>query len=317
MGFIENGFGYDVSLFFQSIRVDFISKFLLIFNYIGTEFFFIALLPIIYWCSEKKFAKRLSLIFLFNVWSNSFLKSWWKRPRPYNVSVAGKSQVNPAFDFLKLNSYGLPSGHTMSATSFFGYIFMKAKKNWLKVLSAVIIVIMPLSRLYHGVHYIQDVVVGFLLATISLILFDYFDKRVSKSLKNISLFKVIIIAFVLVIFSVVLSIVLNFNEHGVKDMVSISALLFGGVFGLYLDSKYLDFKHSKIWWKHILVVLIGFVGIAAFYIGLKFLFSFADGLNFWFVQFLRFVRYTLIAFWILYFAPLLFVKLGLMEKGLK
>jgi membrane-associated phospholipid phosphatase len=85
---------------------------------------------------------------------NRLLKYAFHRPRPF-------------FDdpLLKLTSYSFPSGHTMTATVLYGVLaayFFAATTDWrrrvLIVFSAsFLILLVGLSRMYLGAHYLSDV----------------------------------------------------------------------------------------------------------------------------------------------------------------
>jgi undecaprenyl-diphosphatase len=109
---------------------------------------------------------RAALFFIINIlgiWGiNSLLKELFKRTRP-----PGKWLVNAA-------GYSFPSGHAMIYMGFslllIYYIiifFTKGKERW--ILSAVILtlaVLVGLSRIYLGVHYLSDVLTGWSIAAL-------------------------------------------------------------------------------------------------------------------------------------------------------
>ncbi|TVV30267.1 phosphatase PAP2 family protein [Weissella cibaria] len=75
------------------------------------------------------------------------------------------------------HGYSFPSGHSINAMAFYGallvLIWLYARKQWVKgvatiVLVAVIILI-PISRVYLGVHYPSDVLAGLLLGLATML----------------------------------------------------------------------------------------------------------------------------------------------------
>jgi len=70
-----------------------------------------------------------------------------------------------------MKSFGLPSGHTSSALALWGAIFLIFKNRWARIIAILCVVFIPLSRLYLGRHFLADVLAGFLLGLIVLILF--------------------------------------------------------------------------------------------------------------------------------------------------
>ena len=77
------------------------------------------------------------------------------------------------------NSYSFPSGHSMMSMIFYGliiYYIMKYMKNkrlkniFVPLLSAIIFLI-GISRIYLGVHYATDVLCGWIIGLVYLIIF--------------------------------------------------------------------------------------------------------------------------------------------------
>lgn len=99
--------------------------------------------------------------------SNQILKFIFQRPRPIG------------FRLIEIDGFSFPSGHAMGSTAFYGlliYLSYKLIKNkTLKIISIVlntlIIIGIGISRIYLGVHYCSDVVVGISLTIIYLIIF--------------------------------------------------------------------------------------------------------------------------------------------------
>jgi undecaprenyl-diphosphatase len=99
---------------------------------------------------------------------NTLVKVSVHRPRP------GADLVNV---FQVLNSYSFPSGHVMFYTAFFGFLlflsFTLLKRTWLRYLiNTILIVLIALvgvSRMYLGEHWASDVLGGYLLGSLVLI----------------------------------------------------------------------------------------------------------------------------------------------------
>lgn len=119
-------------------------------------------------------ALPVSLSAVIAALSNFLLKLVFVRERPDVLRLVDES------------SYSFPSGHAMINMSFYTMIILLTwkyikNKTW-KYLISFVCVIMPLligfSRIYLGVHYATDVIVGWLLGFIAaLIIFTIINKQ--------------------------------------------------------------------------------------------------------------------------------------------
>lgn len=130
-----------------------------------------------------KFAIPLSITIIISSLTNILLKEIFARERPDILRLVNES------------SYSFPSGHAM--TNFALYmmailltnVYIKNKKIKLSLLGlfTLLPIIIGISRIYLGVHYLGDVIGGFLLGTtISILVFIYW-KKVYINKKNESI----------------------------------------------------------------------------------------------------------------------------------
>lgn len=104
---------------------------------------------------------------------NLGLKQMYARPRPAVITA-----------LVSETGFSFPSGHSMSAASFYGFIIYLIFQSDLKPAvkrsaSAAIMTLIGLigfSRIYLGVHYLSDVAGGFLVSIVYLIVFTAFVK---------------------------------------------------------------------------------------------------------------------------------------------
>ena len=100
----------------------------------------------------------------------------------YIVSIIFKNIIMRERPMLSLiekpSDFSFPSGHTMCSVAFYGfivYLLLKNIKNyflkWLIVfVFSMLVIFIGISRIYLNVHYFTDVIGGFILGSICLLM---------------------------------------------------------------------------------------------------------------------------------------------------
>ena len=105
-------------------------------------------------------------------------KTLWNQPRPELV-IPG---IHAIFR-LKFNSF--PSGHAAMACVFAG-IMMYREKTWLRVFWVLFVVLISYQRIYVGVHFPLDVLVGLAIGFLSTyIILAFWKKRLDAKINEI------------------------------------------------------------------------------------------------------------------------------------
>ena len=121
---------------------------------------------------NRSIGKRIILNLGTSALINYIIKLLLQRPRPIGNRIIEES------------GYSFPSGHSMVSMAFYGYliylIITNVKNTYIKILLTIILSILILcvgiSRVYLGVHYASDVLAGFLVGIIYLIVFVHVTK---------------------------------------------------------------------------------------------------------------------------------------------
>ena len=137
----------------------------------GNEMFYLVFFPLVYWCVDRRVGARLIILFLLSSSTNAVAKQLAGQPRPFEYDPTVQ-RLWPA------GGKGFPSGHTQSAVVIWGYLACQFRKTWFRVVCGSLIVLIPLSRVYLGVHFPTDLLGGYLLGAALLALYLRFQPAV-------------------------------------------------------------------------------------------------------------------------------------------
>lgn len=298
---IETGWGLEIILWFQAWRTPLIETVGVIFHYLGSEQFYLVILPLIYWCVDAAFGRRLALFFLLASWSNSWLKSLLRRPRPAHVSEAVKPVAEEA-------GYGPPSGHAQNAAALWGAIAYRVRRPWVTIAVIAYVLLVMLSRMIIGVHYLHDVLLGAPIGALLVGVYAWSEPRLSRWLTTQKLLAQI--GLVLLTTGVLLgisAITLATPDTMASAGTPLGAFMGMGI-GFALEARYVRFRADGVWWKRVVRFVIGIAGVIALWQGLSIAFEGLDP-----TLLFRLARYGLVGLWGAFVAPWIFIRVGLAE----
>ncbi|MBB4930914.1 membrane-associated phospholipid phosphatase [Lipingzhangella halophila] len=122
-------------------------------SFLGSKGLFLLLLPLLFWCVHAGVGARVFLMLMGSSVVNGLLKAIVVGARPYWLHPVVTSMSPEA-------TFGMPSGHTQSAVAVWGYLAAKIRRRWIWPAAATVIVLVALSRVYLGAHFLTDVVAG-------------------------------------------------------------------------------------------------------------------------------------------------------------
>jgi glycerophosphoryl diester phosphodiesterase len=129
---------------------------------LGYTEFFLVMLPLGFWLWDKATFTRLAMLIGLMGLSNTFLKDLFQDPRP-PLAFALDSRVG--------DSFGLPSGHAQIATAMWLWLAYEIRRTWAWAAAVLIAVGVGASRIYLGVHDMEDVLAGTLLGLASFVIY--------------------------------------------------------------------------------------------------------------------------------------------------
>jgi undecaprenyl-diphosphatase len=166
--FFLNNFDQQTALLFLAHRSEWGVAVFTVISFLGNWQFLVpvmlATLLILFVKNKKKFIIPFSLVVIGAEIITFLGKILFYRPRPlYAVFTE--------------TDFSFPSGHATIAVAFYGYLayilvkLLKNRYNWpITVITVLIIILIGFSRLYLGVHYVSDVLAGYLVGSLSLII---------------------------------------------------------------------------------------------------------------------------------------------------
>lgn len=157
--------------FIEKLRNDKLTTFMKLATKLSNpEVMFVIAFISIFFCTKLIKNKKLSLGIILNLAGitiiNQILKFIFRRERPIGYRL------------IEMSGYSFPSGHAMVSLAFYGlliYITKRLVKNkYLKILLIIlniaIIILIGVSRIYLGVHYLSDVLTGYSISIIYLLI---------------------------------------------------------------------------------------------------------------------------------------------------
>mgnify|MGYP003934211669 CR=1 FL=1 len=306
MSGIELGIGTNIVAWFQGWGVPIVSYILYPFHYIGGEYGYLVLLPIVYWAISKEDGKRLMILALGSALIGQYLKFIFRRPRPFQVSP---DRVTAVFEE---TGFGVPSGHTLLGTVVAGYAWYRFPRAWVRVVAVAFALLMGISRMVHGVHFPQDVLAGAVLGLALIAVFWWLDTSYSQAMAAWPLGRKLLLTLIISAVAFVLALVVEHDYEERKAMLSIVGAILGGLSGFALETRFVRFSTGGKIWIRIVRTLVGLVITLGIFVGLDALYDVVTGGSTGLGALILYViRYGLVSFFVALGAPALYVRLKL------
>lgn len=288
-------------------------------SFLGRTEFYLVFIPFIYWALDASLGLRMLLMLVSVNFTNSTVKVLLHQPRPYWLGEVKALSDEP--------TYGLPSSHASDSLGFWGYLAYRMKKDWLNWLVAAIVVLVGISRLYLGMHFIHDVLLGWIVGAAVLLTFTRYEGKVAGWLNKRSLASNVGFAFGISLGMIAIALLARAAINGVADPAawsefaalsrspnygfSLGGVFFGGLSGYFLMKKHANFDEGGTRAKRVGRYLVGVIGVVVLFFGLDKAFSAiaADETVLGYV--LRYIRYGTVGLWVTFIAPWIFLKLKL------
>ena len=138
----------------EGIRTPALSAILGAVTYLGDQTVFMLFAIVFFWCVSKRRAYYIFAVGLTGMLLNQWLKLLCRVPRPW--------ELDPTFTIVEsaraaAEGYSFPSGHTQNVVGTLGCLVATDRRTWLRAVCAALMLLVPFSRMYLGVHTPLDV----------------------------------------------------------------------------------------------------------------------------------------------------------------
>ena len=254
---------------FQKIRVPILNEFMLLITEFGGEIAFLVTAIIVFWCFDKRQGYFIMSVGFVGTIVSQFMKLWFRIPRPWvkEPGIAMEAAIGDA------GGYSFPSGHSQTSVGTFGSLALTAKNKIVRAICIAIAVLVPVSRMYVGVHTPLDVGVGALIALVLMFAvrpFVYSDKKCMMPIL-IGILSTLTIAYLSFVFLYDFPSDVDATNliHGQENACTMAGCIIGMIVVYLVDEKWLHFPTKAIWWAQIIKIAIGLCLILAVKSGMK------------------------------------------------
>ena len=225
------------------------------FTWLGYLPFFMIFLSLGFWLWDKDKITRLAVLIALSGILNAYLKDFWADPRP---------PLDLRMDGGVGESYGLPSGHAQVATVMWFWLAWEIRKTWAWITATILVSGVIFSRIYLGVHDVEDVAVGFILGLANLAVFRWFISEHFRHWHDLHPgWQVALI--------LLLQPLLYFtwpDAEGPEYAFGLGLFLAGWWAGAKLNKHHFDFERHPEWWAIVAAGTLGIVGLFALFSGI-------------------------------------------------
>ncbi len=290
-----------ILLFFQNIRNPFLTFLANFISFLGEEPIPVLFTLLLFWCISKKKGIAFICSIFTAIDEMQAIKCIARYPRPF---VVYPEMLKP----LRLSTatgYTFPSGHSTTSGVFYGLLARVYKSTILRVISIALIILVPVSRLYLGVHWPMDVITGTFLGLSVAFVLPYEFVHLYESKRAFTVFAALT-GIALLSFEILFAYFLDVKSYDVvlwKDIMECFGMSAGSILGLCFERNFVNFEIIGSWKKRAVNFIFGVAsGAVLFFLVRLFpIVYLAKGLSM-----------TIFCFWVTGIYPMLAKKLHLL-----
>ncbi len=212
-------------------------------SFLGDPPFYFMLLGFFYWTFNKRAGEFLGLTLGVATTFNNVLKGLFLHERPllaYESEVKNIRRTPP-------RGTSFPSGHAQGSASMFSAVarYQRTYLHWF--LAVMVMVLMGLSRMFLGMHYLQDVVAGSLIGLATALVLYYFFDKFRDDEDKLHLFYVVVLLVLLP----------GAYFAGVEDFFRRYGLLVGFMVAVFVEKRFIGFSTVIPPWRKVFRFVAG------------------------------------------------------------
>lgn len=187
---VQSLFGEGALPFWQAVTI------------LGDGFFVFLAFAVLAWIWSTTCAVRVGLVSVVIGILVGFLKVAIREPRPYLTD----STIIP---WQAGSGFGMPSGHSASAVGLFVLLWLLRRSAWTLGITLAAILLVGVSRLYLGVHTAEQVMAGWLLGLLVVVVAQRFGDAIGDTLSRLDL-------RIHIVFAMLCCVALAFGQHALS-----------------------------------------------------------------------------------------------------
>lgn len=292
-------------LFFQSIRNGFLDVIMNGFSFFGEMAVPLIAIVIIYWCIDKRKGFIITASLMTALLTTQIVKAIVRYPRPFMAypELVDAGRLSTA------TGYSFPSGHSTASSSLYSALYACFRSKAMLIIAIILIIMVPVSRLYLGVHWPMDVAAGTVIGLLSTLLFTRISTDILRdehAYRKYALIYGIAALAASIVFTAVL-LLPDADERAFADLAGNAAIAAGAMLGFSCESRYAGFSNSGRMGRKILSAAAGILGLCFIMLLLGML-PFPHAVKSSVLMFSA-------GFWVSFIYPLIAVHAGLMERA--
>ena len=201
----------------------------------GEEMLMILIVGFVYWSYDKKLGRTIGLTAIMGLAWSTMIKNIALRRRPYfdheGIKIMRVVDAKADIYDIAAQGYSFPSIHSANAATVFGTLAVNLRKRWMTIAAVMILLLTGFSRVVVGAHYPTDVLVGWKLGLISVMITLVLQKRIKNTPV---LYGILLITAVPGLFYCKSS-----------DYFTSMGLLVGFMGGTLLDDRFVHFENTR------------------------------------------------------------------------